>query len=236
MVKVLSCSFAQCFGPFPMLLVEVSSETRLCRHLSNHVFPSPSIQKYISYEGHLFFWIFSKLSLNLENATKNPKKFFVAEIIASENVAINCLSYKENTYYQQSMGLKNGPKILHITQWNSLSARFPCCLSKGPLKWDFLDTYLTMFFGVSKFKNTWVDWVTVFWKCSKLNLNLENANRIQKIFFVSEKIASENVAINCFLLQREYLLSAVNGLTKSPKVLHITQRDFLNLNCLHRDQ
>ena len=47
---------------------------------------------------------------------KTQKIFFVSEIIASENVAINCLSYKENTYYRQSMGLKNGPKILHITQ------------------------------------------------------------------------------------------------------------------------
>ena len=38
-----------------MLLFEGSLETTLFRHLSNHGFPSPSFQKYISYEGHLFF-------------------------------------------------------------------------------------------------------------------------------------------------------------------------------------
>ena len=41
MVKVLSFRFQQCFGPFTMLLVERSFETRLFRKLSNTVFPSP---------------------------------------------------------------------------------------------------------------------------------------------------------------------------------------------------
>ena len=43
----------------------------------------------------------------------------------------------------------------------------------------------------------------------------------------------------CFkfsLLRREYLPSAGNRLTNSPKILQITQRDFGNLNCLDRDQ
>ena len=30
----------------------------------------------------------------------------------------------------------------------------PCYLSKGPLKRDFLDIYLTTFYAVPKFKNT----------------------------------------------------------------------------------
>ena len=38
------------------------------------------------------------------------------------------------------------------------------------------------------------------------------------------------------LLRREYFSSAVNGLTNSPKILHMTQRDSVNLNCLHRHQ
>ena len=37
------------------------------------------------------------------------------------------------------------------------------------------------------------------------------------------------------LLRREYLSSALIGLTNSPKILNITQRDFLNLNIRHRD-
>ena len=37
------------------------------------------------------------------------------------------------------------------------------------------------------------------------------------------------------LIRREYLLSAHNGLKNSPKILYISQRNFLNLNCNHRD-
>ena len=38
------------------------------------------------------------------------------------------------------------------------------------------------------------------------------------------------------LSRREYLPSTVNVLRNSPKILHISQRDFLKANCLHRDQ
>ena len=38
------------------------------------------------------------------------------------------------------------------------------------------------------------------------------------------------------LLRREYLLSAVQWLKNGPKMEHITQRDFSNLNCFHRHQ
>ena len=38
MIKVLWCWFQQCLGPFTMLLVQGCFETRLFRHLSNHVF------------------------------------------------------------------------------------------------------------------------------------------------------------------------------------------------------
>ena len=57
--------------------------------------------------------------------------------------------------------------------------------------------------------------------------------KIQKKFFVSERIASCN---ELPLLRREYLSSAVSGLNNSPKILHITKREFFQLNCLHTDQ
>ena len=50
------------------------------------------------------------------------------------------------------------------------------------------------------------------------------------MFFVSDIIAPENVAIKLSFLRKEYLLSAVNGLTNNPKILHITQGDLFNLN------
>ena len=76
MVKVLSLSFEQCFGPFTMSLVEGSPETGLYRHLSKLVFQSPSVQKYISYEGHPFFENGSKLNINLQNAKEKIEKDF----------------------------------------------------------------------------------------------------------------------------------------------------------------
>ena len=41
---------------------------------------------------------------------------------------------------------------------------------------------------------------------------------------------------NLHLLRRKHLSWAVNGLTKSPKILHITERGLLNPNCVHRVQ
>ena len=64
------------------------------------------------------------------------------------------------------------------------------------MKGDFLDIYLTTSFRVRKLKKTSAMSVIFFWKYSKLNLNLKNAKKIQKKFFVSEIVASENVAIN----------------------------------------
>ena len=58
---------------------------------------------------------------------------------------------------------------------------------------------------------------------------------IQKEFFVFEIIASELFALNC-LLRREYLPSALSVLGNSLEILHITNRDFLQVNCLHNDQ
>ena len=37
-------------------------------------------------------------------------------------------------------------------------------------------------------------------------------------------------------LKTEYLSSAVNVLTKSPKILHITKTDFFKLNFVNSDQ
>ena len=54
---------------------------------------------------------------------------------------------------------------------------------------------------------------------------------IEKIFFISETIASELA-----VLRAGYLSSAVNVLTIILKTLHITKRDFFKLNRFHKDQ
>ena len=71
-------------------------------------------------------------------------------------------------------------------------------LSKVALKTDFLDIYLTMFFGIRKFKNTSAMSVILFLKMLKIESKFIKCKKeIQKIFFISETKASENVAINC---------------------------------------
>ena len=89
--KGASFRLQQCFDPFAMLSVEGSSETRLFRHLSSHVFRSRYFRKYISYEGHLFLANVQNLIYILKVPKKIYKRFSVFEIIASELVAFNCL-------------------------------------------------------------------------------------------------------------------------------------------------
>ena len=122
------------------------------------------------------------------------------------------------------------------SDFNSVSARLPCYLSKSPLKRDFLEIYLTTSFGILKFKNTSAMRVIFFWKCSKLNLNLENPKKNSgKVFLFRDNRLS--IGWNKFsLLRTEYLSSPVNGLTNSPKILLITLKSFFCLNCLHIDQ
>ena len=58
MAKVQPLRLKQCFGPFTMFPVEEPSETRLFRHVSNHLFQSPQFLKYISYEDRVLLKMF----------------------------------------------------------------------------------------------------------------------------------------------------------------------------------
>ena len=84
---------------------------------------------------------------------------------------------------------------------NRVSARLPCYLSKGPLKREFSEIYLTTCFGVRKFKNiSAIRVIFFFLKMFKIGSKFricKKKKKMPKMFFVSEIIASENVAINC---------------------------------------
>ena len=122
----------------------------------------------------IFFLKMFKIESSSPNCDKKfGKSFFVSEIIASWNK----LSQLRREYLWSAVNiLTKSPKIWHITkreflqlncvhsdqeiwQWcccwdiNSVSASLPCYLSKGPMKGDFLDFYLSTFFGVCKLKN-----------------------------------------------------------------------------------
>ena len=67
--------------------------------------------------------------------------------------------------------------------FNSAWARLWCCLSKHPLKREFLDIYLTTFSEsvTSKIQNLWG--LSFYSKCSKFNLDFKNAaQNLEKIF------------------------------------------------------
>ena len=127
-------------------------------------------------------------------------------------------------------------KVLSFTL-NSASACLSCYLSKGPLKRDFLHIYLTTFFRVRTFKTTTpISVVFFFWKCSSLNLNFQNTKKNWENLFCFWDNSIWKCCYILSLLRREHFLSALSGLTNNPKILHITQRDFFNMNCLHRYQ
>ena len=126
-----------------------------------------------------------------------------------------------------------------LADFDSVSARLPCYFLKGPLKRDFLDIYLTTFFGLHKFKKTSAMRVIFFLKTFK----------IESKFWKTKKKKKKRKKVFCFwgnciwrccykssVLRRQYLSLAVNVLTNSPNILHITKRDFVRLSCLHSHQ
>ena len=120
---------------------------------------------------------------------------------------------------------------------NCISASLPCCLSKGPPKQDYLDNYLTTFFRVRNFRNTSAMRVIFFWKCSKFNPDFKNAKKNpENLFFYFWDNIIWICCIKMSLLRREYFSSAMNVLTASLQILHMTKRDFFQLNCLHSYQ
>ena len=156
-------------------------------------------------------------------------------------------------------GLTNSPKILHITQrdffnlnylqrdqqilqrhcrwdFNCVTACLPCYLLKGPLKRDFLVIYLTTFFRAHNFKNTSAKSFMLFRKGSKLNLNCQTAKKVWEKVFIFWYNWIWTCCYKLCLLRREYLFSAVNALTDSPKISHITKGDFFQVIFFHGDQ
>ena len=86
-----------------------------------------------------------------------------------------------------------GAVVKNLSVW----ARLSCYLSKCPLKRDFLEIFLTTFFGVRKFKNTSAMRVIYFLKIFKIQSTFEKCREIwRKYLFVSGIIATEDVAIN----------------------------------------
>ena len=95
-------------------------------------------------------------------------------------------------------------------------------LLKGSSEKEFLDNYITTFFGVRNFGNTWGMSVIVFWKCSKFNLDSENAKNNSRKKFFSAYIIISIGSIKLSLLIRQNLSSTFNVLIRSLNILHTT--------------
>ena len=75
-----------------------------------------------------------------------------------------------------------------------------------------------------------------FWKCSKFKLDFKNAQKNSEKVFSFPDYCIWIGCVKLSLLRREYLPSALSVLGNSLDILHITNRNFLKVNCLHRDQ
>ena len=75
-----------------------------------------------------------------------------------------------------------------------------------------------------------------FGKCSKFDLDCENAEKHQRKVFCFWDNWTWIGCIKYCLLISEYLSTDFNMLTNRLKILHITKRDFLQFNCLPIDQ
>ena len=75
MIKVRWCRFQKCFGTFTMLLLKRSSEKRLIRHLSNHVFRVRNFANTKAVRVNFFFKTF-KMSSRFQKCRENWAELF----------------------------------------------------------------------------------------------------------------------------------------------------------------
>ena len=180
-----------------MLLVEGSSEIGLFKHYLT-TFSESVISEIQKLWGSYFFSKYSKFDLNSRNAGKIWEKVFCFW----DNciwIGIVKLSLLRTGYFSLAANvLTSSPKIWHVKnrdffqlnwlgsdQWigkmccdvdfNSASTSLPCCLSKGPLKRDVLDNYLTKFLEavISEIQNLWGSYFAP--NLLKFNLNFKKA-------------------------------------------------------------
>ena len=120
--------------------------------------------------------------------------------------------------------------------YNSFWARLTYSLSKGLLKQDFLDIYLTTFSEsvISEIQKLWGS--SFFSKCSKSNFDFKNAAKNFEIFFCFLDNWIWIGTVKLFLWRTRYFSSAANVLTSSPKIWHVNKRDFFQLNFLGSDR
>ena len=123
-----------------------------------------------------------------------------------------------------------------LTYLNSAWARLPFCLSKDPLKRDFLDVYLTTFSEsvISEIHNLWGSCFCS--KRSKFQLDFKKATKIrEKVFSFWDNCIWIGI-VKVSLLRTGYFSLTVNVLRNCPQNWHANKRDIFQLNWLDRGQ
>ena len=92
-------------------------------------------------------------------------------------------------------------------------------------------------FGVRNFGKTKSMRVIFFSKCSKSNPDFRNSEQnSENVFFFFLRNCIWIGIVKLSLLRTGYFSLAANTLANSRRIWHITNRSFLQVNCLHIDQ
>ena len=108
-------------------------------------------------------------------------------------------------------------------------------MSKGSLRQDFVDLYLTTFLEsvTSEVEKLWGS--CFFSKCLKFKLDFKNAAKNSENLFCFSDRYIEIGIFKFFLIRIKYFSSAASVLTSSPKIWYLNKRDFFWLSWLVRD-
>ena len=119
---------------------------------------------------------------------------------------------------------------------NSAWTRLPCSLTKGRLKGDFLDIYLTTF-SESVISEMQILWGSSFdEKYLKFLVDCNNAPKnSEKVFSFWDNYIWNGI-VKLSLLRTWYFSSVANVLTSSTKIGHVRNRDCSQLSWLANGQ
>ena len=109
---------------------------------------------------------------------------------------------------------------VYISTVSQPASHVICCSHVNSLlKRDFLDIYLTTFFGVRKLKIHELGGSSFFLKTFKIESKFRKCERKKsQIIFRFWDNSIGKWCYKLYLTSREYLLLALNGLTNSPKI------------------
>ena len=120
--------------------------------------------------------------------------------------------------------------------FNSSWAHSPCCLSKGPLKRDFLEIYVTTFSESIILEIQKLLGSSFFSEWSKFNLDFINAGKNWENLFCFWDNCIWIAIVRLSLLRTGYFSSAAKVLTSSPMIWHVNKKEFLEYNFPASDQ